>query len=74
MDRRNRSLVRPPRSTVFVRLPSELRFLIECYQSDRRIIAFSDTIRELLETHPEIDKRAQDLYHVLDGTGPSQGT
>lgn len=52
-------------------IPEELKFLVELYRKDMKIVSFNGALRMLLETHPEIDKRAQEIYAgvVMKPTG-----
>jgi hypothetical protein len=43
-------------------IPAELRSLVVLYQNRMKITSFNQTIRTLLETHPGIDKLAQEMY------------
>lgn len=45
-----------------LRIPVELRIILELYQNDMKAISLNQAVRMLLETHPEIDKRVQALY------------
>lgn len=54
-----------------IRIPVELRYLIERYQNDMKIISLSGTIRGLLETHPEIDRLALEVYAGVTGDVPA---
>jgi hypothetical protein len=51
-------------------VPTGLRYLVNVYKTDRDLNTTSAAIRELLETHPEIAKRAAELYDVLEGEPP----
>lgn len=42
--------------------PRPLQFIIQDYQKDRLLPSFSRALLELLETHPEIDKRIKAIY------------
>lgn len=50
--------------TLYARsIPAELKYLVTCYQSDRRLQSFNLAIRMLLETHPDLQKLAADMYN-----------
>ena len=48
---------------VYIRIPSGLKYLAECYQKRREITTLNKAVLELLETHPEIRRMEA---HVLD--------
>jgi len=54
-------------------IPQELMYLVESYQNDMKIISKSYAFRVLLESHPEIAKRAQALYSREKTQEPSGG-
>lgn len=54
------------RAVIFVRVPGELKYLAECYQSARSMQSFAQAITELLETHPRIAEMAERLYADMD--------
>lgn len=56
-----------------ISLPEGLRVLVELYQKDRCLPSFSGALRELLETHPEIAKRASALYNGLVSESHPEG-
>jgi hypothetical protein len=45
-----------------LRIPVELRTLIESYQNRMKIVSFNQALRTLIETHPEIDAEARAVY------------
>lgn len=51
-------------------IPQELRYLVEMYQNDMRIVSFNQALRRLIESHPEIDRRAQLVYAGLNNSTP----
>lgn len=54
-----------------ITIPIPLRMILESYQSDRGIVSLNATVKELLETHPEIAKRVERLYALSqDGNTP----
>ena len=50
------------RIVTWTKLPTGLRYLVECYQSDRQLPTLSEAIRELIETHPAIAERLERVY------------
>lgn len=50
------------RSTLIVRLPIELRQLIERYQNDRRLPSINAAIIELVESSPGIASTLESVY------------
>jgi Zn-dependent protease with chaperone function len=55
-----------------ITLPVPLRMILESYKKDRGIVSLNATVKELLETHPEIDKRIKRLYALSqDDNTPS---
>jgi hypothetical protein len=58
MDGRNGS----DKVVLYVRIPPPLNWLVEDYQASRQIASKNQAIIELLETHPEIARRARALY------------
>lgn len=55
-----------------LRIPVELRYLLERYQSHMKIRSLNGTIRTLLETHPALDKELQSVYAEAV-TSPMEG-
>lgn len=51
-------------------IPQELRFLVEMYRKDMKVVSFNQAIRTLLESHPEIDKRARLVYASINNSTP----
>lgn len=47
---------------LFATVPRELKFLVILYQRASRMQSFSEAMRRLLETHPELTKVADRLY------------
>lgn len=43
-------------------MPQPLRLIVMSYQEDMHMTSFSQAVRRLLETHPDVDKRIADLY------------
>lgn len=64
MDGRNRPVMtRPATETMIVRnVPRGLKLMVESYQYDRCLQSLSRAVIELLETHPEVDKRVRAMY------------
>lgn len=52
-------------------MPEPLRYLVEQYEKDMLLPSFSMAIRRLLETHPDIAKRADSLYHESQRLTPT---
>ena len=42
----------------------ELHRVLLMYQDDRRSVSLAESVRELLETHPEVAKRITALYNI----------
>ena len=60
------------RVTFPVTLPIPLRMILESYKNDRGMPSLNAVVKELLETHPEIDKRVKMLYALSqDDNTPS---
>lgn len=54
-------------------IPVELRFLVESYQKDMKILSINGALRALIETHPEIDRRAREIYAgAVQATRPGE--
>lgn len=51
------------RESIYFKMPSILRVLVERYQNHRCLPSFSSAITELLETHPAIVNVAQQVYN-----------
>lgn len=43
-------------------IPEELRVLVEIYQKRMKVVSYNQALRMLLETHPEIDRLASEIY------------
>lgn len=56
------------RAVVFLRLPSPLKVLAECYQHDRGLLSLNAAVIELLETHPELVNRVELFYNGTSQT------
>jgi hypothetical protein len=54
----------------FLWLPKELRFLVDLYKTSRRMPTFTEAVRRLLETHPDLTHLAETLYNEGDDTSP----
>lgn len=48
-------------STLSVKVPVELKYLINYYKDDARLPSFNWAVRRLLETHPALAKLAAEL-------------
>lgn len=59
MDGRNG----PDKVVWYLRVPLPLNWLVADYQSSRQIASKQQAIIELLETHPEVVKRARAAYN-----------
>lgn len=51
------------RNWLVVNMPEGLRYILEQYRSDRKLRSFSATVKELLETHPEVVSRVNQIYN-----------
>jgi hypothetical protein len=61
VDGGNRSVDRPGYAQMIVRIPVELKYLVEWYKNTTRMPSFNYAVRHLLETHPEIARMAAEL-------------
>lgn len=70
MARGNRSTSSQGTQVIYLRLPKELVYLAECYQSASRLTTLNDAIRRLLETHPDLIARAYQVVYDGRDTSP----
>jgi hypothetical protein len=49
-----------------IRLPDELIYVLRKYQISIRSVSLAETVRRLLESHPELTKHAARLYSEGD--------
>jgi hypothetical protein len=77
VDGRDGPVKNPPYKfvTIYARgIPAELKFLVGRYQECKRIASYSQAIRKLLETHPDLAKLAAELYTESVSDGPDKPT
>jgi hypothetical protein len=59
---------------VNVRVPGELKYMIQCYKSVAGLPSFNWAVRQLLETHPAIGRLAAEMIQSSIGDGLDTST
>lgn len=55
------------RVSMHARIPAELKYLVTCYQNATRLATFNYAVQRLLETHPDLQRLAAEMYNGRQG-------
>lgn len=62
MGGRNRRPRYSGSKVIYVHVPPELRYLVDCYRIEMRCRSVSEAVQKILETHPVLTSIAEMVY------------